>query len=84
MSNQLLFEPRRPRVWAAKALAVLVLAGLVAAAVVLAAFWAGAGRLAEPRDITVPPASPGPRSCDLSAARRGSRSALARPAAATR
>lgn len=38
MSNQLLFEPRRLRIWAAKALA-LTLGALVAAAVGATAFW---------------------------------------------
>ncbi len=38
MSNQLLFEPRRVRVWVGKALAVLV-GCLVVSAVVVAAFW---------------------------------------------
>lgn len=39
MSNQLLFEPRRWKVWAAKGAAVLV-GTLVTAAVILTAFWA--------------------------------------------
>ena len=38
MSNQLLFEPRRPKVWLAKGAAVLV-GTLVASAVILTAFW---------------------------------------------
>ncbi|NYD42207.1 hypothetical protein [Nocardioides panaciterrulae] len=40
MSNQLLFEPRRGRVWAAKAVAVTAVA-LVTAAVVSTAYWLG-------------------------------------------
>jgi hypothetical protein len=54
MSNQLLFEPRRLRMWAAKGLAVLVTGALVGA-LVLAAFWAGAAALASSRDITAAP-----------------------------
>jgi ABC-2 type transport system permease protein len=51
MSNQLLFEPRRLRVWAAKGLAVL-LTGAAVGAVVLALFWGGAALLASSRDVT--------------------------------
>ena len=54
MSNQLLFEPRRLRVWMAKGAAVL-LTGLVVGAVVLALFWGGAALLASSRDITAAP-----------------------------
>lgn len=54
MSNQLLFEPRRLRVWVAKAGAVLVVA-VVTSAVVLAAFWAAILLLASSRGIDVPP-----------------------------
>ncbi len=50
MSNQLLFEPRRLRVWAAKA-AVVFLTGLIVSAVVLAAYWGGIALLASTRDI---------------------------------
>jgi ABC-2 type transport system permease protein len=50
MSNQLLFEPRRPRVWLAKAGAVF-LTGLVASAVVLSAWWGAVWLLAESRDL---------------------------------
>lgn len=50
MSNQLLFEPRRLRVWAAKGVAV-VLVGLVTASVVLVGFWAAVAGLAASRDI---------------------------------
>jgi len=52
MSNQLLFDPRRVRVWAAKGLVVL-LAGLVVAGVVLAAYWTGLWALAEHRDVPI-------------------------------
>jgi ABC-2 type transport system permease protein len=45
MSNQLLFETRRGRVWAAKALVVLAV-GLVVSAAVLAAYWTGLWMLA--------------------------------------
>ena len=54
MSNQLLFEPRRARVWTAKAMAVL-LAGLVTAAVVLTGWWGAVWMLAESRDLTTAP-----------------------------
>ncbi len=54
MSNQLLFEPRRIRMWVMKAIA-LVLACTAAAAVVLAAFWAALGAIAGSRGIDVAP-----------------------------
>jgi ABC-2 type transport system permease protein len=54
MSNQLLFEPRRLRVWAAKAGAAFVVAGVVSA-LVLAAFWAAIMLLASSRGIDVAP-----------------------------
>jgi ABC-2 type transport system permease protein len=54
MSNQLLFEPRRLRVWAAKAGAVFVVAGVISA-LVLAAFWASILLLASSRGIDVAP-----------------------------
>lgn len=50
MSNQLLFEPRRLRVWAAKA-GVVFLTGLVISAAVLAAYWGGIWLLAESRGL---------------------------------
>lgn len=50
MSNQLLFEPRRTRVWLAKA-GALFLAATAVAAVLLAAFWAALYLTAESRDI---------------------------------
>lgn len=52
MSNQLLFEPRRLRVWLAKAAAVLLCAAAVAA-LGLATFWALTFGVIESRDITV-------------------------------
>jgi len=51
MSNQLLFEPRRLRVYAAKAAAVL-LVGLVVSGVVLSVWWAVLGQVAAHRDLT--------------------------------
>ena len=50
MSNQVLFEPRRLKVWMAKAGAVF-LATLVASAVVVAAFWVALYVTAESRGI---------------------------------
>ncbi|WKN46966.1 hypothetical protein [Nocardioides sp. Arc9.136] len=50
MSNQLLFQPRRGRVWAAKALAVTGLAGVVAAAV-SSAYWLTLWSVARARDL---------------------------------
>lgn len=52
MSNQLLFEPRRSRVWAAKGLAVALFAGALAA-VVLAAFWSTVRALVAARGLEV-------------------------------
>lgn len=54
VSNQLLFEPRRVKVWLAKAAAVF-LATLVAALVILAAFWIALYLTAESRGITTKP-----------------------------
>lgn len=51
VSNQVLFEPRRARVWAAKAGAVL-LGTLAATALILAAFWVTLFLVAESRGIT--------------------------------
>lgn len=51
MSNQLLFEPRRLRVYVAKGAAVL-LVGLVVSFVVLASWWAVLGLVASHRDIS--------------------------------
>jgi ABC-type transport system involved in multi-copper enzyme maturation permease subunit len=52
MSNQLLFEPRRRRVWLAKAAAVFV-TSLVVSALVLALWWAAVWLLAGVRDVQV-------------------------------
>lgn len=49
VSNQLLFEPRRARVWSAKAL-VVTGGALVVAAVVMTAYWAVLGAVASSRD----------------------------------
>ena len=57
MSNQLLFEPRRLRVWLAKAVAVLLLA-LTTSAVLLAGFWGAMALLARSRGIDVRPEVP--------------------------
>lgn len=51
MSNQLLFQPRRGKVWLAKSAAVF-LATLVVTAVIVAGFWAALLLAAEARDIT--------------------------------
>jgi ABC-2 type transport system permease protein len=50
MSNQLLFEPRRVRMWLAKGL-VVALAGAALTAVVLAAYWTGLWALAAGRGL---------------------------------
>ena len=50
MSNQLLFEPRRLRVWGAKGLAVLLACGVVAT-VLLTGFWVSLALVAQARDI---------------------------------
>jgi hypothetical protein len=52
MSNQLLFEPRRTRVWLAKALAVGLVSGCLALAV-LVAFWTGLYGVASVRDLPI-------------------------------
>jgi len=54
MSNQLLFEPRRLRVWAAKGAAVFVTAA-VTAAVALTLFWGAFALLASARGIDTAP-----------------------------
>lgn len=52
MSNQLLFEPRRLRVWSAKAIAVTLLGG-VTTLVVGAAFWTGIWATVAARDLPI-------------------------------
>lgn len=52
MSNQLLFEPRRERVWLAKALAIGLVSGALALAV-LVAFWTGLYAVASVRDLEI-------------------------------
>lgn len=54
MSNQLLFEPRRWRIYLAKALAI-ALSALVLALAVQTAWWAGMGLVAAARDVDVAP-----------------------------
>lgn len=52
VSNQLLFEPRRPLVWGAKAAVVTALAGLFSAAVVTA-YWLVLALVARSRDMPI-------------------------------
>ncbi|WP_183097502.1 hypothetical protein [Nocardioides pelophilus] len=52
VSNQLLFEPRRPLVWAAKAGVVAGLTGLFAG-FVFTVYWLGLGVVASSRDLPV-------------------------------
>jgi hypothetical protein len=52
MSNQLLFEPRRHRIWLAKAAAIVV-AGVVASVLGQAVFWALTATTTAARDITL-------------------------------
>lgn len=54
MSNQLLFEPRRLRVWGAKALIVFT-TGLVASGLALAAYWGALNVISDRRDLVVSP-----------------------------
>ncbi len=53
MTNQLLFEPRRSRVWLAKAVAVTIGCGLIAL-VALGGYWLSLGVIAQARDIPIP------------------------------
>ena len=53
LGNQLLFEPRRERVWLAKALAVGLLAGTVSLTM-LVAYWTGVWATASARDLAIP------------------------------
>lgn len=50
VSNQLLFEPRRTRVWAAKAIVVTGVAFLLSA-ILLSAYWFGLNAVAASRDL---------------------------------
>jgi len=54
MSNQLLFQPRRLRIWAAKAIAVAVLSGITTLAVTVA-YWLGVRGVMALRDLDVRP-----------------------------
>lgn len=54
MSNQLLFEPRRDRVWAAKAAAVALLAATVTL-VMSAAYWSAVWAVVASRDLAIQP-----------------------------
>ena len=53
MANQLLFVPRRPRVWLTKAAAVTVGAGVVTL-VAITGYWVILGLVAQAREIDVP------------------------------
>ena len=53
MANQLLFEPRRARVWGAK-LAAVTLVGAGLALAVLVAYWTGLYAVASARDVPIP------------------------------
>ena len=53
LTNQLLFEPRRSRVWLAKAAAVTIGCGLIAL-VALGGYWLSLGVIAQARDIAIP------------------------------
>ena len=50
LTTQLVFEPRRTRVWLAKAAAVMIGSGLITL-VVLSGFWLGLGLVAEARGV---------------------------------
>lgn len=54
MSNQLLFDPRRTRVWTTKALVVFAY-GVVVSGLVLTAYWTGMHAVASARDIPLDP-----------------------------
>jgi hypothetical protein len=53
LTTQLLFEPRRTRLWLAKGAAVALGAGLVALLVV-SGYWLGLGVVAQARDLPIP------------------------------
>jgi hypothetical protein len=52
MATQLIFEPRRSRLWLAKAAAVTIGSGLVAL-VVISGYWLALGAVAQARDLSV-------------------------------
>ncbi len=52
LTNQLIFEPRRLRVWLGKAAAVLIGSGLITL-VVLSGFWLTVGALAQAREVAI-------------------------------
>lgn len=54
MSNQLLFEPRRLRVWGAKAFIVFTV-GLAVSALALAAYWGALNVVSDQRNLVVAP-----------------------------
>ncbi|MBZ5740343.1 hypothetical protein [Nocardioides mangrovi] len=58
MSNQLLFEPRRGRIWAAKAIAVTLVAGVLAV-IVSTAYWLGIWATISVRDLPTAPGALG-------------------------
>ncbi len=53
LTNQLLFEPRRVRLWLAKAAAVVIGSGLVTL-VALTGYWLGIGSVAQARGLGLP------------------------------
>ncbi len=53
MSNQLIFEPRRVRLWLAKGVAVALGCGVVAL-VAIGGFWLAVGVVAQARDLSMP------------------------------
>jgi hypothetical protein len=53
LTNQLIFEPRRLRLWLAKGAAVVIGSGLVTL-VALAAYWLGVGAVAQARGLALP------------------------------
>lgn len=54
MSNQLLFEPRRSRIWAAKGI-VVTLVSFVTGAIVSSAYWVGLWAVMRSRDLEIRP-----------------------------
>ena len=55
LTSQLLFEPRRSRLWAAKGAAVAIGTGAIAL-VVVSGFWLALGSVAQARDLPIPAA----------------------------